>query len=264
MRALLLFLLLLSSSSGLAAAQEPPDAQDTNPGHSLTPGGHIPLRNVDVLSDTQGQDLMPYLRLNVHFLHNNWRKLTTTDAIGSSHNVSDLSLEFTVSRDGSVKDAKLTQPSGDSVLDQAALEALKRSSPFHELPSNYAGQSLALRVRLHYDPNWSAPTEHIWSANSRSAELEHAGHPPVPKVISAPEPEFSEEARRKKIEGTVSLHLTVSENGDVTDAVVTKGLGYGLNEKALEAVRRWKFQAPLKDGQPISTSVDVIVSFHLY
>lgn len=262
MRALLFFLLLLSS--GLAAAQEPPDAQEPDRAHTLTPGGHIPLRNVDVLSDTQGQDLTPYLRVNVHFLRNNWRKLTTTDAIGSSHNVSDLSLEFTVSRDGSLKDAKLTQPSGDNVLDQAALEALKRSSPFHELPSNYAGQSLSLRVRLHYDPNWSAPTEHMWGANSGSAELEHAGHPPVPKVISAPDPEFSDEARRKHVDGIVLLRLTVSENGDVTDAVVTKGLGYGLDEKALEAVRRWKFQAPLKDGQPISTSVNVEVSFHLF
>jgi TonB family protein len=261
MRALLLFLLLWSS--GLVA-QQFPDAQETNRGHSLTPGGHIPIRNVDVLSDTQGQDLTPYLRINVHFLHNNWRQLTTTDAIGSSHNVSDLSVEFTVSRDGSLSGAKVVQPSGDDVLDQAALEALKRSSPFHELPSNYAGPSLALRVRLHYDPDRAAPLEQHWSANHGSPELEHAGHPPVPKVISAPGPEFTEEARRKQVEGTVSLRLTVSENGDVTDAVVTKGLGYGLDEKALEAVRRWKFQAPLKDGQPVSTSVDVIVSFHLF
>jgi TonB family protein len=261
MRALLFFLLFWSS--GLAA-QQPPDAQETNRGPSLTPGGRIPLRNVDVLSDTQGQDLTPYLRINVHFLHNNWRKLTSTDVIGSSHNVSDLSLEFTVSRDGSLSGAKVAQPSGDDVLDEAALEALKRSSPFHELPSNYAGPSLALRVRLHYDPNWSAPAEHMWSANHGSPELERAGHAPVPKVISAPDPEFTEEARRNHVEGTVLLRLTVSENGDVTDAAITKGLGYGLDEKALEAVRRWKFQAPLKDGQPISSTVNVEVSFHLF
>lgn len=261
MRALV-FLLLLSSS--LAAAQQPSDAPETNRGRSLTPGGHIPVRNVDVLSDTQGVDLTPYLRINAHFLHNNWRKLTTTDAIGSSHSVSDLSVEFTVSRDGSVKDAKVAQPSGDSVLDEAALEALKRSSPFQELPSNYAGQSLALRIRLHYDPDRADPLQQHWGANHGGGELEHAGHAPVPKPIYMPDPEFSEEARRKQVEGTVSLHLTVSENGDVTDAVVTKGLGYGLDEKALEAVRRWKFEAPLKDGHPISTSVDVLVSFHLH
>jgi TonB family protein len=259
MRALV-FLLFFSS---FLTAQLPTDVQETNPGHNPTAGGHIPLRNVDVLSDTQGLDLTPYLRLNVHFVQHNWRKLTTTDVIGFSHSFSDLVLEFTVAHDGSLKDAKLAQPSGDSALDQAALEALKLSSPFQELPSNYAGQTLALRVRLHYDPNVATPLQH-WSANSGVKELDHAGRQPVPQVIYSPSPEFSEEARRKHIEGIVALRLTVSENGDVADAVVTQGLGYGLDEKALETVHRWKFKPALKDGQPISTTVTVDVNFNLH
>lgn len=265
MRALIFLLLLLPQFS---AAQAPQDAQETPRGRSLTPGGHIPPRNVDVLSDTQGLDLTPYLRLNTHFVHRNWRKLTAADVIGSSHAVSDVAVEFTVSRDGSLSGAKLAPPSGDSALDQAALEALRRASPFQELPPNYAGQSLMLRVRLHYDPNWTTPTEQAaleqLSANKASAEHEHAGHAPVAKPIYTPDPEFSEEARRKQVGGVITLKLTVSENGDVTDAVVIKGLGYGLDEKALEAVHRWKFQPPLKDGQPISTTVNVEVDFHLY
>jgi TonB family protein len=265
MRALVLVLLLLPE---LCAAQLAP-AEGSEAAHGRTlAGGHIPLRNVDVLSDTQGLDLTPYLRLNTHFVHRNWRKLTAADMVGSSHAVSDLAIEFTVSRDGSLSDAKLVQPSGDSALDQAALQAVRRASPFEVLPSNYAGQSLALRMRLHYDPSWTGPTEqsiqeHL-SAIHASADLEHAGHAPVPKAIYTPDPEFTEEARRKKVEGVVTLKLTVSEKGDVTDAVVTKGLGYGLDEKALEAVRRWKFQAPLKDGQPVSSTADVMVNFHLY
>lgn len=263
MRTLAFLFLLVHLSSGLAAAQLPADAEGATRRPTLTPGGHMPLRNVDVLGDTGGLDLTPYLRPNVHFVQHNWRKLTMVDAIGASHAASDLAVEFTVSRDGSLSGAKLTQSSGDSVLDQAALEAVSRASPFQELPSNYGGQSLALRVRLHYNPNLNAPLEHHWSATQRSAEPEHAGHAPVAKAIFTPNPEFSEEARRKHVEGTVALRLTVSENGDVSDAVVTKGLGYGLDEKALEAVRRWKFEPPLKDGQPISTTADVIISFHL-
>jgi TonB family protein len=261
MRAIV-FLLFLASS--LASAQPQLGAQEPARRPSLTPGGYIPLRNVDVLSDTQGLDLTPYLRLNTHFIQRNWHSLTTSDAIGSPHNVADVALEFTVARDGSLSNAKLSQPSGDSALDQAALEALQRSSPFHELPSNYEGQSLALRVRLHYNPERAGGSEHEWSANAGGGGLENAGHPPVPKAVYTPEPEFSDEARRKHVEGVVVLKLTVSENGDVTDAVVTTGLGYGLDEKALEAVRRWKFKAPLKDGQPISTTVNVEVSFHLF
>jgi TonB family protein len=260
MRALL-FLLVLSSS--LAFAQQPPDAEPTNPGRALTPGGHIPLRNVDVLSDTQGLDLTPYLRLNVHFIQHNWWKLTSDEAIGPSHELRDLVLEFTVARDGALIDAKLTQPSSDSVLDQAALEALRRSSPFQALPSDYAGESLALRLRLHYDPNLASPSQH-WAANSGSPELDHAGRPSVPKVIYGPPPEFTDEARRKKIQGVVTLRITVSETGNVTDAVVTKGLGYGLDQRAIETIHRWKFKPALKDGEPISTSIAVDMSFHLY
>jgi TonB family protein len=121
-------------------------------------------------------------------------------------------------------------------------------------------------MRLHYDPNWTGPSERAalehWNGK-RATELEHPGHDPVPKPIYTLDPEFSEQARRKSVEGVVVLKLTVSENEDVTDAVVTQGLGYGLDEKALEAVRRWKFQAPLKDGQAISTTVTVEVDFHL-
>ncbi len=266
MRALVVLLLFLPQ---LSLAQLPSDTQETAPGRTLTPGGHIPLRNVDVLSDTHGLDLTHYLRLNTHFVHRNWRTLTTTDAIGPSHPVSDLAIEFTVLRDGSLSGAKLVQPSGDSVLDQAALEALRRASPFEELPSNYGGQSLALRMRLHYDPNWATPPEQLRRVNPGSetpatTAPEHAGRPPVAQAICTPEPEFSEEARRKHVEGVVVLQLTVSENGDVKDAVVTKGLGYGLDEKALETVRRWKFKPPLKDGQPISTTLTVEIDFHLY
>jgi TonB family protein len=258
MRALV-FLLLVSSA---LTAQQAPETPQT-PGSGLTPGGHIPLRNVDVLSDTQGVDLTRYLRLNVHFIQHNWWKLTSAEAIGDSHGVSDLALEFTVARDGSVSNGKLSQPSSDSVLDQAALEALRRASPFQQLPQDYSGESLALRVRLHYDPNMAAPLQH-WSSNAGPGDLEHAGHPSVPKLIYGPEPEFTDQARRKKIQGVVTLRITVSETGEVTDAVVTKGLGYGLDEKAVEGVRRWKFKPALKDGQPISSTVAVEVNFHLY
>jgi TonB family protein len=251
-----IFLLL---SAALAAQQAP----DTNPGRTLSPDGHIPLRNVDVLSDTQGQDLTPYLRLNTHFIQHNWRKLTTGDAIGSSHELTDLVLEFTVAHDGALNDAKLAQPSTDSVLNQAALEALRRSSPFQPLPANYASESLALRVRLHYDPNLAGSSEH-WAANGRPPELEHLGRPSVPQLIYGPPAEFTDQARRKKIQGVVILRITVSETGQVTDAVVTKGLGYGLDEKAIETVHRWKFKPALKDGEPTSTSIAVEMDFHLY
>jgi TonB family protein len=85
-----------------------------------------------------------------------------------------------------------------------------------------------------------------------------------PHVTFAPEPEYSEQARKKKIKGTVLLSLTVTVDGTTRDIKVVKGVGYGLDEKAVEAVSRWKFNPALRDGQPIEREITVEVGFNLY
>ncbi len=85
-----------------------------------------------------------------------------------------------------------------------------------------------------------------------------------PRAIYSPEPEYSDKARKKKINGTVVLSLTVGTDGLAHDIQVEKKLGYGLDEKAVEAMRKWKFQPELRDGQPIETPIKVEMSFRLY
>jgi TonB family protein len=85
-----------------------------------------------------------------------------------------------------------------------------------------------------------------------------------PRAIYSPEPEYSDKARKKKINGTVVLSLTVGTDGLAHDIQVEKKLGYGLDEKAVEALRKWKFQPELKDGQPIETHINVEMTFRLY
>ncbi len=85
-----------------------------------------------------------------------------------------------------------------------------------------------------------------------------------PRAIYSPEPEYSEKARKKKITGTVVLSLTVGTDGLAHDIQVEKKLGYGLDEKAVEAMRKWKFQPELRDGQPIETPIKVEMTFRLY
>ncbi len=65
------------------------------------------------------------------------------------------------------------------------------------------------------------------------------------------------------MQGTVVLKVTVDANGDVADVKVTKGVGSGLDEKAVEAVRTWKFKPGTEDGTPVRSEIDVEVSFHL-
>jgi TonB family protein len=86
----------------------------------------------------------------------------------------------------------------------------------------------------------------------------------IPRAIHQPPPEYSEKARRKKLEGTVLLSLVVTPEGNTTDIKVTTGLGSGLDEKAIEAVRQWKFEPAAKDGKPVAVKIAAQVSFHLY
>jgi protein TonB len=86
----------------------------------------------------------------------------------------------------------------------------------------------------------------------------------APQAISAPDPDYTEEARRAKKQGTCVLWLIVDAAGRPRDIKVVRGLGLGLDAKALEAVQQWRFQPALKDGKPVDVQISVEVEFHLY
>lgn len=86
----------------------------------------------------------------------------------------------------------------------------------------------------------------------------------APRPLSTPDPEYTEAARQAKIEGTCVLGLIVDAEGHPRDIHVIRGLGYGLDEKALETVKQWTFEPAKKDGQPVNVQVSVQVGFHLY
>jgi len=86
----------------------------------------------------------------------------------------------------------------------------------------------------------------------------------APKVVYDPDPEYSEEARKAKFQGTVVLWLVVSPDGKPQQIRVTRALGMGLDEKAIEAVRQWRFEPAKKDGQPVPVQINVEVNFRLY
>jgi TonB family protein len=85
-----------------------------------------------------------------------------------------------------------------------------------------------------------------------------------PRQIFAPEPEFSEEARKAKYQGVCTLGLIVGVDGRPTNIRVLGSLGMGLDEKAIEAVKNWKFEPAMKDGHPVRVEIAVEVDFHLY
>ena len=86
----------------------------------------------------------------------------------------------------------------------------------------------------------------------------------VPQVIYNPEPGFSDEARKSKTQGTVVLLVVVGKDGRTYNIHVGQSLGMGLDEKAIEAVSRWRFKPATLNGQPVATQIAVEVDFHLY
>lgn len=86
----------------------------------------------------------------------------------------------------------------------------------------------------------------------------------APKALQTPDPEYSEEARKSKYQGTVVLWLIVDEEGRPQGIRVSRALGMGLDQKAIEAVRRWTFEPARKNGQPVKVQITVEVNFRLY
>ncbi len=86
----------------------------------------------------------------------------------------------------------------------------------------------------------------------------------APRQLYSPDPEYSEEARKAKYQGTVILTITVGPDGRVHDPRVTRSLGLGLDEQALKAVQSWTFEPAKKDGVPVAVLVSVEVNFRLY
>ena len=83
------------------------------------------------------------------------------------------------------------------------------------------------------------------------------------KATYQPNPEYSDRAARKKIQGDVRLSIIVTAEGTVRDPQVTKSLDKDLDKNAVECVKKWKFEPATKDGKPVSTHVAVEVSFHV-
>jgi protein TonB len=84
-----------------------------------------------------------------------------------------------------------------------------------------------------------------------------------PKLLHAEEPEYSDEARRARVQGTVVLAIDVDVNGRVANVRVIRSLGLGLDEKAVAAVMKWKFRPAMAAGRPVTAPAQALVTFHL-
>jgi TonB family protein len=86
----------------------------------------------------------------------------------------------------------------------------------------------------------------------------------APQLIHSVEPEFTEDARQANYQGSVQIKLIVDSQGNPQDVRLASHLGMGLEEKAIEAVKQYKFRAASYQGHPVSVQIVIDVAFHLH
>ncbi len=124
-----------------------------------------------------------------------------------------------------------------------------------------------------FPPEFATIPGVLSSAEEEAASETQASEGPIarigkgvtpPKPVFSPDPEFSEPARSAKYQGAVVLLIAVDKQGKVRNIRIANPLGFGLDEKAVETVARWRFNPAKKDGEPVDAELAVEVDFHLY
>jgi TonB family protein len=85
-----------------------------------------------------------------------------------------------------------------------------------------------------------------------------------PKATYTVPADYSEKARKARVQGVVGLRVIITSEGKIGDVTIVKKLNPDLDEKAVEAVHKWKFKPAIKDGQPVAVQINVNMQFALY
>jgi TonB family protein len=86
----------------------------------------------------------------------------------------------------------------------------------------------------------------------------------APVILYAPNPEFTDEARRAKYSGVVLVSIIVDTQGIPRNLHVVHPIGMGLDQKAIAAVKKYRFKPAMKDGQPVPVKIGIEVNFRIY
>jgi len=109
--------------------------------------------DLEVLTNTQGIDLGPYLSKMLRVVRMNWYHLIPSEARAPDMKKGTVVIEFAVLRNGSLSGMSITEASGDLPMDRAAWGGITASAPFAPLPVEFQGSYLRLRFHFHYNPD---------------------------------------------------------------------------------------------------------------
>lgn len=111
-------------------------------------------------------------------------------------------------------------------------------------------------------PTAQPPSGDALSHAHEASEDANGRKPPV--LVYSVDPEFTEAARKKRFSGSVKIQFVVDENGKPQDVRVVHGVGLGLDEKAVEAVKQYRFKPATVNGKPVAMPWSTAVNFQIF
>ncbi len=176
------------------------------------------------------------------------------DAATCTKNVIYVPVDLQVGTDGTPSAIRVAL-SGEDSISQAVRDAVKswrfRPAVADGEPAVSSG-TILLECRA---PGTSvAPAEGVYKVG---------GGVSAPSIIFKVDPEYSEEARKAKFNGSVLLALVVDSEGRARDIRVARPLGLGLDREAIVAVNQWRFRPGMKDGKPVNVRASIEINFRL-
>ena len=215
--------------------------QTDNPDDKRAAGSHG-SGTLEVLSDTMGIDFGPYLSSVVAIVRQNWYELVPESARRKTGNVS---IEFSIMKDGSISGLKRDKSSGDPTLDRAAWGGITASSPFPALPTEFKGKYLALRFTFSY----------IKPLSNKPLSNEPLSNEPPRNPIMAP---LVADVRQKNLRENVRNDKNAKTDLEYDIAALTKLLDAGTLDATDDAGARFYRAVAnstldflrIQDGQP--------------
>ncbi len=165
-------------------------------------------------------------------------------------------LQAVIAKDGTVKN--LTLISGAPMLVVSAIEAVQqwKYKPYI-LNGEPTEVETTITVNYSFSPDQGQPGVSSLTGGSESPKS-------IPVPLYVVQPEYTQQAREAKVSGVVLVNLVVDEQGRPQNVHILRGLGDGLDEKAVEAVKQYKFKPAMVDGTPVPVTLNVEVNFKLF